>query len=287
MPAEFRIGGTRAASILGVGFQSPFEVWAEMTQKVEREDISNLEHIESGIFLEDAAARWFEKRTGLRVGPSPGLVQDRELPWLAGTPDRLVLDNAGGTAGVLECKSTGGHARALWSDGEDGAVPLGYQVQVQTYMRLVGVEVGYCAAIVAGQKLRTPSMRRDDSFIAAMLEELQRFLSEHVLADIPPATSGADLAVLKRLWPRESGRRIVASHGAPETVALADLIACKREIKALEARKEAAEAIVKAAMQDAVELITPSARATWKFQVAKHEARPATTVESRVLRTKE
>jgi len=59
MPAEFRIGGTRAASILGVGFQSPFEVWAEMTQKVEREDISNLEHIESGIFLEDAAARWF------------------------------------------------------------------------------------------------------------------------------------------------------------------------------------------------------------------------------------
>lgn len=283
---DLRIGGSRASSILGVGFQTPFQVWAEMTGRVQREDIGGLEHIEAGIFLEDAAARWFAHRTGLKVLDSPGLIVDQQFPWLAGTPDRAII-LADGTPGILEVKNTGAHARALWSDGEDGDVPLGYRVQVQTYLRITGYEVGYYAAIVGGQKLRTPRMERDSEFIAAMLAELERFLVEHVQADIPPAVSGDDLGVLKRMWPKDTGRSISASHGEPATQALAKLVRCKCEIAALEKGKNEAEAIVKAVMQDATELVTPAGIVTWKAQVSEFKAQPARTVEMRVLRTRE
>lgn len=283
---DLRIGGTRASSILGVGFQTPYEVWAEMTGKVEKPDIGHLEHIEAGNFLEDGAAKWFAHRTGLKVLDCPGLLVDHDFPWLSGTPDRAII-NLDGTPGLLSCKNTGNHARAQWSDGDDGEIPLGYQVQESVYLRITGYEIVHYAAIIGGQKLRTPQMRRNDAFIAAMLEELQRFMHEHVQKDIPPPVSGDDLDALKRMFPKESGRIVTAGANSPATVALNRLIELKRQIKALSAERDSAEAIVKAAMQDAVELVTPDARCTWKYQRAEHKARPAQVVESRVLRTKE
>lgn len=284
MSEQLRIGGTRAASILGVGFQTPLQVWSEMTGKVEREDISEREHIEAGVFLEDAAARWFAHRTGLKVAPSPGLVIDTEFPWLAGTPDRLILADDASPVGVLECKSTGGHARALWSDGEDGAIPLGYQVQLQTYLRVTGLEVGYCAAIVAGQRLRTPQMRRDDAFIRAMLAELERFLEEHVKRDIPPPATAKDLGVLKSLWPKDSGEVVTFEADSPEDGAMIELISASNERRLAEAREEGAKATLQAAMKDATEIVTPSGRATWKAQRSEFKPQPARTVETRVFR---
>lgn len=293
MSEPIRIGGTRAASILGVGFQTPLEVWAEMTGKVEREDISNLEHIEAGQFMEDAAAKWFEHRTGIKViAQNPMQYTDRQYPWLAGSPDRLLFFGPDSTSyGILECKNTHGMAKRDWhtSDNPDAPVkvPLGYQVQLQTYLRITGFEIGYFAAIVGGNHLETPRMDRDEDFIAAMLEELERFIREHVQADIPPPVTGRDLGVLKRLFPKDTGETRTANMHAPESLALKELIKVKAEIKALEKARDEAQAILCASMKDATELVTPYGKATWKWQTAHHAAREARVIESRVLRTKE
>lgn len=287
---RFRIGGTRAASILGVGFQTPFQVWSEMTNKVEREDISGLERIEAGQFMEDAAARWFEHRTKVQVRPSPGLIVDERYPWLSGSPDRLLV-LPDGTPGVLECKNTHGMAKRDWHTSEDADAPLivpaGYQVQLQTYLRITGFEVGYFAAIVGGNHLETPRMKRNDEFIAAMLEELERFLREHVVKDIPPPVTGRDLDCIRRLFPRDTGETRTANHNAPESLALKELIRVKAEIKALQKGADEAQAILCASMKEATELVTPYGVATWRRQEAHHAAREARIVESRVLRTKE
>lgn len=278
-----------AANILGVGFKTPYEAWCELTGRIEREDLSGVELIEAGTFMEPAAAAWFAKRTGLKVLDAPGLVVDQQFPWLAGQPDRLIILEDG-RPGVLECKNTHAFARSDW--GSDGAgegiiAPIGYQVQLQTYLRITGYEVGYFAAIVGGNHLETPRMNRDDDFIGRMVAELERFLIEHVQNDIPPPVVARDLDVLKRLWPTNTGRVVTANAGEPAAQALEQMIDLKRKIKALEAAKDAAEAAIKAAMQDAIELVTPGARATWKTQVVNYQARPASTSEIRVLRTKE
>lgn len=284
-----RIGGTMAANILGVGFKTPFEAWCELTGKVEREDISDVERVEAGTFMEPAAAAWFAKRTGLKVLDAPGLVVDQQFPWLAGQPDRVIIAE-GGKPGVLECKNTHGFSLKDWKTNEDGtlaAAPLGYQVQLQAYLRITGYEIGYFAAIVGGNHLETPRVNRDDAFIAAMLEELERFLAEHVQKDIPPPVSERDLGILKRLWPKDTGRVLEVPDDAPVASALRCVASLKRKIAALEKECDAAEATVKAAMQDATEIVCPSARATWKEQTSQYAAREAKTITSRVFRAKE
>jgi|GEM_PF-6706919 len=288
MSEQLRIGGTMAANIVGHGFKSPYEAWAILTGKVQPENLDDIERVEAGTFMEPAAAAWFRKRTGIAVVDSPGLMVDKEFPWLAGSPDRLLLLPSG-KPGVLECKNTHGFAAKDWKQADSEAItaPLGYQVQLQTYLRITGFEVGYFAAIVGGNHLETPRMDRDDVFLAWLMEQLLNFIEHHVKADVPPPTSADDLDVLKRMWPKDCGRTITAGPKDNASIALLELIDFKRQIKALELHKDACEAVIKAAMQDATTLVTPNARATWKSQVAQHKARPARTVESRVLRTGE
>jgi len=286
--SDLRIGGTRASSILGVGFQTPLEVWAEMTERTQREDISALERIEAGVFMEDGAARWFSHRTGLAVEPSPGIVVDKIHPWLSGSPDRLIV-LPDGTRGVLEAKNCHSMAKCDWRT-EDGAtlVPPGYRVQLQTYLRITGLEVGYFAAVIGGNHLETPRMDKDEAFIEAMLEELEYFMRQHIAKDIPPDVTYRDLGILKRLFPKDIGRSIlIADSHARESQALSELIRVKSEISALSKSRDEAQAIIFAAMEDATEIVTPLGTATWKWQKAHHQAKEAKVVESRVLRTKE
>ena len=290
MSEPIRIGGTMAANILGVGFKTPLEAWALLTQKMQPDNLDDVERVEAGLFMEDAAARWFQHRTGILVEPAPGLVVDARYPWLAGSPDRLICFDDG-KRGVLECKNTHSFAKNDWRTSDDPTAPVvvpeGYQVQLQTYLRITGLEVGYFAAIVGGNHLETPRMDRNDEFIAAMLEELERFLAEHVVKDIPPPVTGRDLGCLKRLFPKDTGETRTANLHAPESLALKELIKVKAEIKALEKARDEAQAILCASLGDATELVTPYGKATWKWQKAEHAAREARTIESRVLRTKE
>jgi len=57
--------------------------------------------------------------------------------------DGLLLED-GKIAGILECKYVTEHGAKAWVDG----VPLYYQAQVQLYMHVLGVDVGYVLALI-------------------------------------------------------------------------------------------------------------------------------------------
>ena len=207
-----KIGGSTVASILGMGLgnRTPLRVWAELTGKIPREDISRLPHVRIGTLMEPIVKRLYEEESQRVVLPTPGLIQHPNFDWLAGTPDGLVEIN--GLRVPWEAKTYGNFKARDWGDG---AVPLAYQVQVQFYMTIMGVEQASIAAVPRDGDEDTPACLWQDIvidpvFCDFMYDRLMEFRDKHWLADIPPgADFGKDLETIKAMFPRESPGRVV------------------------------------------------------------------------------
>lgn len=207
------LGGHDVAAILGMGHKTPLALWAELTGKVEREDISRRPWIRRGNALEPVVAQLYaEENPHMTLMPSPGLVRDAKLPYLVGTVDRLVEDGRNpGDFGILECKTFGFWKRAEW----DAGVPDAYLVQVQLYMRVMGLEWSDVSALpIDNQKdedsaVLTTRVPIDPVFQEYMDTRVQTFWCEHVLKDIPPQALQDDAGTLRRMYPREESGKSV------------------------------------------------------------------------------
>jgi len=206
------ITGSRAASIMGYGYQSPFEVWGEMRGELEPKDFT-YEGIQWGHDLEDGVAkRWQrdrdrqteasgEPRKLLR--PSPGLVAHPELQILAGTPDRLIAEQdaeAPGTitcfgrpeyryVGVYEGKCTEVWNKIQWVEGP----PLRARIQAQFYLDLCELDwCSVCGFLGISEPPVIEDAPRDDAFIAHMRVFLTDWYERHVVKGVPPEPGGGD-----------------------------------------------------------------------------------------------
>jgi len=179
-----KIGGSTVASILGIGRSTPLRVYAELTGKVQVEDISNQPRIRRGVRLEPVVRELYQDETGRTVLPSPGLVQHPKFDWLAGTPDGLV--DLSGVLCPWEAKTDSFYSVKKWTPP-----PLQYQVQVQFYMVLLGVEMASLAAMPIDEDEDQPAVIHQDIvldpiFCDYMMDRLVTFRDKHWLADIPP-----------------------------------------------------------------------------------------------------
>lgn len=278
------LGGHDVACILGQGRKTPLQLWGELTGKLEREDLSKLPWIKRGNALEPVVCQLYADENPTRtLQASPGLVRDAEIPFLAGTPDRLLVDPERGQ-GCLEAKTFGFWKRDAWDEG----VPLGYQIQLQVYLRVLGVEWGAMAAMPVDD-------RKDDSaavlcsdigidpvFVAFMLDEVGTFWDEHVERDIPPPALQDDASVLRRMFKREvTGTVVKLSDLHGELWAeRRELLAQKREI---EKRADEIAATIQQAMGDCEWAELPGGGALrWRVEPRKgHVVAPS---EPRVLR---
>lgn len=201
-----RIGGHGAASILGVGYQSPLQLWAELTGKLEPEDISRKPWIRRGIALEPVVSALYAEETGRTVLPSPGLVQHPTLDWVAVTPDGLLK----GMDGVPEFKTFGLHMRKDWS----AKVPDRHYAQGQLYCVVLGVAfVSFGAMAIDDDEEAEPLLWKDEPsnqvFQDYMMGELVQFREKHWLTDIPPPATAKDLGALKRMFPKPAEGKVV------------------------------------------------------------------------------
>src|SRR3990167_2326057 len=88
------------------------------------------------------------------------IFRSTERPWLFCTPDRLIYDGDKLVAG-LELKCAWYEAAKEWND----RVPLGYQIQGQHTMYVLGLEKLYFAALLNGCHFRWHLMRRHEGFL--------------------------------------------------------------------------------------------------------------------------
>ncbi len=287
-----RYGSNDVSTIMGVNrHKSRMRLWAEMTERTEREDLSSLPHIRRGTLLEPIVLQLFAKETGKEILPSPGLVQHPTLSCVAITPDAMTDDGQA----VVEVKTVGMHMRRTWMDG----VPLGVHVQGAAQSWVLGLGVMYFAAFCLdasdvdeddedsdGAPKGDPLLlwaKRDvnPKLIEVMGNEVVAFHEDHVLKDIPPNPDD-DLKAVKDAWKQEVRGKVIELPAELEIDLVRNFeIASLRT--ALKKEQDGCKARIGVAMQDAEYARTPGGLCV-RYKVEPRKGHYVEACEPRVLR---
>lgn len=274
------IGASDAASILGVGYQSPFAVWAEKTGAVECDDRDATEAMECGLALQPGILSLLRRRSGLDVIAEPdwSLRRHPYLSWLGCSLDAYVDDDEAGM-GVVEAKNVGGYNASEWKDSEP---PLRFNVQVQCQMAVTGATWAIVVGLIGGNRLVWHTVARDDTFIDRMVRALGEFWAL-VESRTPPPVDGSEhtARVLARMFPRDDGSVVSLPDEAREWDSA--LVALKAQRSAIDKNVTLLENQIKAALGEASEGLLPDGgRYTYRAQTRKEYVCPESTF--RVLR---
>lgn len=240
-------------------YTSPLDVWLVKTGRADQPDISDKEAVRWGNALEAVVAdRFADEHPELVVKRRNATLVSKERPWAFANLDRTVRDE-NGEMGVLEIKTAGMRRAADWEDG----VPAYYMAQVVHYLAVTGWSYAWVAVLIGGQDYREFRIERDEDDVAAAVDACDVFWREFVQADVMPAMTGikGEGTALAALHPDPSEETVGMLDGdVPELMELAGV---KSDIAALEKRKRALEASLKARIGDARGIETPTMRATW------------------------
>lgn len=199
------IGGSDAASIAGLNkWSSPLKVFMDKTEtlnEVSEQPIS--EAAEWGNIHEPSIRKKFkENHPELRVQQSHFMWQHPKYKFMLANVDGLVFDPNRGW-GVLEIKTASEWLNGEW--GEEQA-PENYVIQIQHYLAVLGLNYGWFAVLIGGNKYREFFIERDNSLIEPLIELEKDFWENHVIQNIPPEPDGSDSSaeILLSLHPASS-----------------------------------------------------------------------------------
>ncbi len=202
------IGGSDVASILGIGYGNPGEVYASKVNGIDSEET---EVMQWGHRLEDAIAQAYAERTGFEVvkPPEPTIAHPDE-PWRLASPDRLVKGQRRG----LEIKCVGPHTEDDWGEPGTDEVPLYYLCQVAWYCAILDYEAWDVAALFSGRRLGIYEYRRNPALELRLVEGARAFRERHILARVPPPDMPRRRMLLARHPKAEKGKMVPLPEGA-------------------------------------------------------------------------
>lgn len=260
------IGGSDIASVLGLSrWKTPLRLWAEKTGEIEPDDLSEVEHVQLGVELEDFVANKFERESGLKVRRDSRMFNHKEHAFLVAHIDRRIT----GTDELLECKTCSAWKEKEW-EGEE--IPIEYIYQVQWYLGILGMSKGYIAVLIGGQKFVYKTIEADESLFAEMVDQAVSFWFEFVQKKVPPIAMPGDKDTLFELYPGGETEPVLQLSEADREIVnlfLLDREALKVKEKKIKEDIENAENRVKQIMQDNETLVTDEYKVTWKPQERK------------------
>lgn len=255
------IGGSDMAAIAGMDpWKSPMAVYLEKLNEIPEEPDN--ERMYWGRVLEDVIANEFKARNNLRVQRVNAVLQHPKHPVLLANIDRLVLDRP---RAVLEIKTTSAYNAKEW---EDDKLPDRVMVQLQHYLGVTGLQKGYVAALIGGNRYIQYEVPRDDQVI----DYLQRIALDFwklVENRTPPEMDGSKACsdVLELLYPKSTpGTEILLPDEALELIEMFE--AAQAEEKAAKERKEEAANKIKALLGDCEAGRVGDRVVTWKTVVS-------------------
>lgn len=234
------IGGSDALAVLGLSqYASRYSVWAEKSGLLPEQDDN--EAMAWGRRLESVIAEEFEARTGVQTIQC-GLMQHVDRSWQLASVDRLT-----GDGGVLEIKTTSAYKAGDWDDDQlaDHA-----EAQLQHYLAVTGLEHGYAAALIGGQRLEIRHVERNDRLIALMVEA-EAELWQMVQDGTAPALDGSEgtARALAQLYPNAVQRSVELD--AATLATLRQYAAWTAEETALKKAKKVAKTLIAGQLRDA------------------------------------
>jgi len=236
------IGGSDALAALGMSqYSSRYSVWADKRGLLP--DSVDNEAMKWGRRLEPIVAEAFTEETGIGTAVC-GLMRHVDRDWQLASVDRLTEDGA-----VLEIKTTSSYRAGDWDDDQ---IADAAEAQLQHYLAVTGLEHGYAAALIGGQRLEIRHVQRDERLIALMVEA-EAELWHLVEAGTAPALDGSQATAdaLAHLYPwAEEDLEVELSDEAFE--ALGRYVEVGKQIEALKVDKGEARNILCAELGEAM-----------------------------------
>lgn len=214
----------------------------------------------------------------------PGFYVSETIPWLGASPDILGAVNALPAVVELKAPTNFGLVKAL----KHGMVRP-YAVQNLVQQIVLDVQQGVVSVLYPPQPTwqilyRSPEME------AWILEGLERFWVDHVLADIPPPVDASwldddALKALNALYPPKLGSCVFAEPGDELDLLAVELENAKADAKDAETREKAAKARI-IELSDGAELIylPDGSGYTRRTSPRSYAAREAKVIEVTTLR---
>lgn len=254
------IGGGDAAAIAGVSpWGSPYSLWQEKVG-VAADPVEPSERMTWGTLLEETVAHEWARREGVTGLRKATFRRHPERSYVGGHPDYTGVHPQDGRV-LLEVKTS--DRIGDWQDGDGDRVPLHYLLQVQHYLMLTGIEVGYLAVLLRGNELRSWRIPADPELQTGLLaayDEFWRMVEERT----PPDPDGheATAEALRRQHPRSEPEEIVADLPALADIDL--LLGARRRKAEAEALELTASNRIKARLGTAERLLAPGVTITWR-----------------------
>lgn len=249
------IGGSDIGAICGVSpFTSARQIYLRKTGQYE--DALNMseasrERMHFGHMLEPVVADEFSLRelkgTNLKLVEVDATFCHKDYPWALANVDRLIVETItleNGTEvlkpiGILECKTTSEYMNDEWESGE---ILMSYLYQLNWYLWILGLERGFFACLVGGNKFYSYEVYRNDELIQnTLLPKGKSFWYDNVLALKEPEMQATDTD-----FANETYKSVVKNSEIvfedDETNKLAETVfECKSKIKELTSIMEEAQ----------------------------------------------
>lgn len=282
------IGGSDAGTLLGLNsFKDEFTLYLEKIGELEPQQAG--EAAEWGHELEPVVAKkWVERYgapLGLQIEPFNFLLGSKDYPFMLANIDRLI--RKGDTFGILEVKTASEYLNGEWQHGEilangtgTGKVPPKYYAQLQHYFAVTGLEWGYFAALVGGNKLYSIYVERNEAFIQQLIE-IELLFSQRIEMRIPPEINGSETCkqLINTLYLEHNEEFVdVSENEFGEWIFKRDSL--KEQIKDLENQLNEVESNIKNTIADNKGALWNGWKVTWGWRSGKK------SVNSKVLQEK-
>jgi predicted phage-related endonuclease len=244
----YTIGGSTIAAAAGIDpYLSPTALFLRMTGQIPEPEGNG--HMRIGKALEPVIIDLLREDGHNIAYPIAEEWRDKARPWLVCHPDAV---ERGYTAGIVECKATGGWALRSWNGDTP---PVTWQAQVQTYMHVLDMSRAVIAALIDGTTLRTVEVKRDDRAIGMLLERAERFYAMLCRGEIPELDGSKSTrdALHERFAEATPGRKVRASRAVRDVVA--EMRQLKASLDAHERQYEERRRVIEATMGDAEVLL--------------------------------
>lgn len=241
------IGASEVASVVGLNpYQTPYQLW-RCKMGLDAPQPENFA-MKAGHYLEDAVSRFYSDASGrevIRNTADDFMFVHKDKPFLRVSPDRLFwltgMTRNDDNKGILECKTT---QKTIDEDN----LPKHWFCQVQMNLGVAGYNQGSLAWLTAGRDFGYKDIEFSPDFYGWLCEEVERFWVDNVMGGKEPdAVCAAD--VVAKFATHTPGKLIEASDEILDSVI--QLKEVKKEIDALDKRKEELESAIKMAMGDA------------------------------------
>ena len=261
------IGSSEVATIVGLNpFETPLQLWRRK-KGIDAPKEENFA-MKAGHYLEDAVSKFWQDETGLQVikrSAIDWIIRDNERPYLQVSPDRtywLSESRRPSDKGILEIKTT---QKAI----DETDLPKHWMCQVQYQLGVAGCEYGSLAWLTCGRSFGYVDIALNPSFFGWLVDEVDKFWHDCIDGDQEPAAvNAADVAL--KYGVHVEGKEAQATDDLFKDYL--SLLEVRKEIDALDERKEALEDKLKMAFGDAESLsYHGETLATWKAPKASQK----------------